>query len=247
MNAFMGSQDVKRRAMQDAALARMGGHYHAWGHYWHHDGGKCRGNVTGAVLHTYMKPEQIEQDLPDYWEPVMGIPWAVAELIDTFFSGLSLHENKELHTAWAETVLGAINPGADLSRVPMKLAAYILEKPDWLAAYAGETVGHQAGMMHGIILLQMNGIDQVQRVRDFYNDHMHKLHRHQLDSSRSLENAGRAALHSLCIHLMEQRRGPLGYMLQHAVEGSAAHKREPRWKRWVEISQIFIQIIEDSA
>lgn len=245
MKAFNDLQDLKKRAVQDAALARMGGHFYAWGHYWHHEGGKCRGNVTGAILHPYLKDGQVEQDLPAYWEPVMGIPWAVGTMLDTFFSALSCHDNKELHQHWAENALGAIRPGADLSRVPDNLAAYILEKPEWLAAYADEKAAHQVGLMHAFVTLRLNGIDQDKRIKDFYYDHLHKLHRHQLDVRRSPENAVRAALSSLCAHYMDNRRGPFGYFLQHAVEGSAGHKREPRPKRWVELSQIFLQMIED--
>lgn len=246
MKAFLGSDDVKRRAMQDAALARMGGHFYAWGHYWHpYMAGKCRGNITGAVLHVHLKAGQVEQDLPDYWEPVLGIPWQVGEMMDRFFSGLSLHDDKELHTRWAEQVFSAIRPGADLSAVPDNMAAYILEQPEWMAAYADDWA-HQVGMMHAIVTLRLAGIDQGKRVDDFYFQHIHKLHRHQTEQGRDKSNHVRAALRSLCTLYREQRRGPLSYFLQHAVDGSAAHKREKTGKRWAELSQIFLQMVEDS-
>jgi hypothetical protein len=245
MKAFLGSQDVKRRAMQDAALARMGGHFYGWGHYWHpENGGKCRGNVAGALLNVHLQPGQVEQDLPGYWEPVLGIPWLVGEMIDRFFSGLCLHDDKEIHTRWAEMVVDAIRPGADLSSVPDRLVAYILEQPEWLAAYADDWA-HHVGLMHSIVLLRLNGIDQAARVEDFYHAHIHKLHRHQTDG-RSTGNEARAALRSLATLYRENRQGPLGYFLQHAVHGSAVHKRENKGKRWAELSQIFLQMIEDS-
>jgi len=234
--------------MARAAHFRHAGAFYAWGHYWHDDvgTGRARGNVSGAMYHDFLQPGQVEQDCPGYCEPVHGIPWAVGEMIDAFFSGLSLHENKDIHHQWAETVYSAITPGADLSLVPDKMAAYILETPDWLAAYAGEAVGHQVGMFHSITVLRLNGIDQEKRIKDFYYDHLYKLHRHQTDATRSLENAARDALKGLCGHMMERRRGPLGYFLQHAVGGSAVHKRQHAAKRWVELSQIFIHMIEDA-
>lgn len=245
MKAFLGSQDVKRRAMQDAALARMGGHFYGWGCYWHpENGGKCRGNVTGALLHMHLQPGQVEQDLPDYWEPVLGIPWLVGEMIDRFFSGLSSHDDKGIHERWAETVIGAITPGADLTGVPDRLVAYMLEQPEWLAAYADDWA-HQTGMMHSIVMLRLNSIDQAARLDDFYHAHIHKLHRHQTERGNGHEV--RAALRSLTTLYRENRIGPLGYFLQHAVQGSAVHKRENKCKRWAELSQIFLQMIEDSA
>lgn len=246
MKAFNGSEDVKRRALQDAALARMGGHFYGWGHYWHpENNGKCRGNVTGALLHAHLQPGQVEQDLPDYWEPVLGIPWQVGEMVDRFFSGLCLHDDKELHTRWAEQVITAIRPGADLTAVPDKLAAYILEQTEWLAAYADDWA-HQVGMMHAIVTLRLAGIDQGKRVDDFYYAHIHRLHRHQTEGRRSPANEARAALKSLCALYRENRRGPFSYFLQHAVDGSAAHRREKTGKRWAELAQIFLQMIEDS-
>lgn len=246
IKAFLGSDDLKKRALFDAKLARMGGHFYGWGHYWHPEhGGKCRGNVSGAILHQYLKDGQVEQDLPAYWEPVMGIPWTVGELLDVFFSALCCHPDKELHQHWAEQALGAVRPGADLSQVADKMAAYMLETPDWLAAYADEKGAHQVGLMSAFVTLRLNGINQDKRIKDFYYDHMHKLQRHQLDIRHAPEGAARAAMQSLCTLYMEQRRGPLGYFMQHAVEGSAAHRREQKTKRWVELSQIFLQMIED--
>lgn len=247
MKAFLGSADVKRRAMQDAALARMGGHFYAWGHYWHPEmEGKCRGNVTGALLHPYLEPGQVEQDIPAYWEPKLGIPWQVGELIDAFFSGLCLHENKDIHHGWAEQVIGVVTPGADLSPVADQMTAYILETPDWLAAYSDEECAHLIGYMHGIFTLRLNGIDQQKRIKDFYYKNIHKKHRHQVNTTPKdcdMENYGWGALRHLCS--VDQHRGPMWYFLQCAVNGSARHKRTHKAKQWVELSQIFLQMIED--
>lgn len=246
MKAFNGSQDDKRRAMHDVTLARMGGHLHAWGHYWNDGGmgGKFKGNVTGAALNRYLKPEQVEQDLPDYWEPALGIPALVAEMLDVFFSGLSLHDNKELHQHWPEQVLGAIQPGMDLTRVPDRLTAYMLEQPEWLAAYADEKAAHLVGLMHAIFLLRVEGIDQSKRLADFYYDHIHKLHLSRFRGTvMHLDGYVWAALRHLCS--IDKHRGPYGYFLKNAVDGRAAHRREPRGKHWVELSQIFLQMIED--
>lgn len=246
MKAFKGSQDIKQDAIRRAALARMGGHFYAWGHYWHHEGGKCRGNVSGAVLSHHLKEGQPEQACPDYWEPMLGIPWQVGELLDVFFSGLSLHENKDIHHGWAEQVFNAIRPGADLSAVPDNMVAYILETPEWLATYSDEECAHLIGYMHGIFTLRLNGIDQAARIKDFYYKNIHKKHHSRFATASNdckLENYGWGALRHLCS--VDQHRGPMGYFLGCAVKGSARNKRVHQSKQWVELSQIFLQMIED--
>lgn len=239
MKAFLGLQDVKDAALADARDARLAGQFYAFGHHWH----EGRGNVSGAMYHHYLKAGEAEQLCPDYSVAVHGIPPLFMEMIDAFFSNLSLHSNKDIHQHWAETVYGAIVPGADLRGVPDRLATYILEQADWLAAYADEKVAHQVGLLHGIFLMRCNGIDQTQRLADFYHDHIHKLQRHQTEGKRDLSNYARAAMRSLCS--IDQYRGPYSYFLQYVVDGSAAHHRESKGKRWVELSQIFLQMIED--
>lgn len=247
MKAFNGDPALKKKTLFDAALARMGGHFYGWGHYWHpYLNGKCRGNVTGALLNPYLPAGKIEQELPMLWEPVLGIPWQVGELADEVFSMLCCHKDKSLADAWAEVFLDAIRPGADLSRVTDAIIAQVLEQPEWLAAYADEESAHGIGYMSGVFTLRLNGINQAKRIEDFYWKNIDKKHQHRFRTTQTdapLVNYPWAALRSLCS--IGKHRGPLGYFLSYAVTGSARHLRVDKDERVNVLVARIIQMIKD--
>lgn len=242
MKAFLGLQDVKDRAIQRAVKGRENGQFYGWGHYYH----EGKGNVSGVMYHPYLEDGQVEQDVKMYPEPVHGIPYAVAGIIDDFFSGLCCHDDKDLHQHWAERVYTAIPVGADLSRLPDRLAVYMLENTEWLADYACDRGGPLVGFMYAIFLLRLEGIDQTKRMKNFYYDHIHKLHRHQMNGRNKNENYVMAALSAIC-GVDTNTNGAWHYFISHACHGSAVHKRTKYANRVADLSDIFIQMIKDCA
>ncbi len=239
MKAFTCCIEDKEKAIARARAARLDGSFYAWGHYWDRDGaGKWKGNVSGVMYHPYLKEGENEQAVIKYPAAVHGIPEDVARMIDTIFSGLSLNDDKELHFRCAETVYAAIQPGADLSRVPAAMAAHILEQKEWLADYADENTGHWVGMMHGYMLMQSRGDNVEKYLNNFYNDHIHKLHRHQLNGEVARANYVRAALRALS-------QNNYCFFLKHAADGRAAnrgsYKTGPEWK---ELAWLFEQALK---
>jgi len=100
-------------AIKTAIMAQLAGHREAdeivKGHYWE-DGKGC---AVGCTVHSGNHAE---------YEPRFGIPQVLARLEDRIFEGLPNDKAKE----WPERFMGAIKPGADLSQVWPKFAAWLL-------------------------------------------------------------------------------------------------------------------------
>jgi hypothetical protein len=96
-----------------AILAQLQAHYDAdeiiKGQYW--EGGK--GCAVGCTIHSGRHEE---------YESRFGIPQALARLEDTIFEGLQNGHAKE----WPLRFMGAIKPGADLSRVQWQFLHWLL-------------------------------------------------------------------------------------------------------------------------
>lgn len=217
---------------------------------WHEDfpGAGYKGNISGVLLHRHLANGQSGPDCAYLWDHVAGIPWQVGEMADQIYCGLALLPNKRRYQEFAFNFLEAIRPGADLSNVPETMAAHMLEKAEWCAGFADEKTAHQAGIMHALMLMRMQGLDKDgKRIADFYNDHLYKLRRHQTECSGidiNPHNAARAALCSLCKHFMERRIGPLSYFLKNCVNGAAATGRASRAWHWLELSNTFLNILK---
>lgn len=243
MRAFNNDLAAKATAVQHMQQCHSVGNFYAWGHYFH----EGKGNITGCMYHTHLQDGEVEQDCPKYSEPVHGIPWQIMEIADTIFGGLSLHDNKEIHQQWPEMFYDSIPVGADLSKVADSLMAYLLEKPEWLASYADEECAHLVGYMQGIFTLRLNGIDQSKRIKDFYYQNIHKKHHSRFRTGKDckLDQYAWAAMRHICS--VDQHRGPVHYFLHACVDGSARKKSVPKGKQWVELSQIFMQMLGDAG
>lgn len=108
LTAYHGKQSEK-----DAILSQLRHHYDAdelvKGQYW--EGGKCC--AVGCTIHG--------SDHSQY-QPRFGIPEMLARLEDCIFEGLQNGSAKE----WPLQFMGAIKPGADLSRVGWQFLHWLL-------------------------------------------------------------------------------------------------------------------------
>lgn len=241
MKAFTNTLEGKNAAITRAAAHREAGNYYAWGHYWY----EGKGNVSGAMYHPYLQDGEVEQDCQDYPPSVHGIPVDVAGMIDTIFGGLSLDDDKELHTRWAERVYVAIPNGADLSQITNTIALHMLENPRWLVDYADDKGSHMIGLMNAFYILRAEGINPDKRMKNFYYDHIHGLHRHQLEGRRKTSNYAISAMSRLC-NVDTNPRGAWHYFLHDCVDGSAATLKQTKGKRWQAIADIFLQTLQDA-
>ena len=241
MKAFEGSIEGKHSAIKRAREYRQNDQFYAWGHYWH----EGKGNVSGAMYHDHADKMLLDKNMLPYPAPdVHGIPINVATMADTFFAGLYTHKDKELYTLWAERFYEAIPEGADLTRVPYLMASHILNTPEWMLDYADERGAEMVDYMQAVCALCLAGIDQEKRVKDFYYDQIHGLHRHQLDGQKDVARYVYAAIRSLC----GVERNPTGcwhYFLRHAVHGAAKHSGINRGLQWLDLSEEFLRIIRE--
>ena len=246
MKAFMDPVYNKDHALKIARLCRRTQTFFAFVHYW--DGEK--GNLSGCMYHEFLQSEMGETqfDCKRYAPIIHGIPMEVAGIIDDIFAGLWCNKGMDKRRAmqWAENVYTAIPVGADLSGVPDKLAAYILETPSWMAEYADERGAHLAGLMHGIFQLRIAGVNQAHRLEDFYYDHMAGLRKYQLDGRRKRQNYVMRGLKAIS-EVEYNQSGAWSHFLTSAVLGSAKHRKIHYGERWHDLSKIFLQILEDSA
>src|SRR5258706_14596134 len=99
-----------------AILAQLQAHHDAdqivKGTYW--EGGK--GCAVGCTVHSSNHAE---------YEPRFGIPQVLARLEDRIFEGLS----NELAKEWPMRFMSSVRPGADLSDIWPKFAAWLLADP----------------------------------------------------------------------------------------------------------------------
>lgn len=242
MKAFISGTENKESAIARARALRESDAFYGWGHFWH----EGKGNVSGGMYHSYLKPGETEQDVLKYPEPVHGIPVSAAKLFDYFFSGLCIHD-KEIAKAWAETVYEAIRPGADLSQLSNKIILHVLETPELLAEYADGKGAHLVGVMQGIYILRGMGINQDKRLIELHYDHLYKLHRHQLDGKHDTANYVMAALKALSsTPISGEDCGAVWYFLNHAMHGAAANKKRGKHgEEWYALSKVLIQKIKD--
>ena len=244
MKAFTDTSQTKEQAIYHAGLWRRKGMYFAFGRYW--DGEK--GNVSGGMYHEYLNSVQTVQDCPYYACTVHGIPTAVAGIIDVFFSGLSCIKDDDNNCSanlWAESVYEAIPVGADLSKVADKMVMYVLENPEWLAAYADEKAAHLTGLMHGIFKIRLLGHDQSLDLKNFYYDHMHNMHRHQLQGHRDHSRYVNGALKAIS-EVNSNMLGEHSFFFKGAVSGSSRNLKIHHGERWRKLSEIFLQMLRDS-
>ncbi len=241
MKAFTNTLEYKNAAIARAADHRHAGNFYAWGHYWH----EGKGNVSGAMYHPYLKDDEVEQDCAAYPPSVHGIPVDVAGVIDTIFGGLSLCDDKELHTRWAERAYVAIPIGADLSNVNNQLALHMLENASWLLDYADDKGSHLIGLMTAFYILRAEGINPEKRIKNFYYDHIHKLHRHQLEGRRNHANYVVSAMSRLC-NVDTNPRGAWHYFIHDCVDGSAVSLKTTKGNRFKKVADLYLQLLQDA-
>ncbi len=103
--------------LKNSVLAEMAGHREAdrlvKGRYWE----EGKGCAVGCLIKS---GDHIE------YESRFGIPKELAQLEDQIFEGLTNGKSQE----WPERFLGAINPGADLSKVWNNFAVWLLIDPE---------------------------------------------------------------------------------------------------------------------
>ena len=107
--AFHGDPALKARVLDGLAAHRAADEI-VQGHYWQ----AGRGCAVGCVIHDLdpaAKPSDHKQ-----WERLIGVPVAVAHLVDAIFEGLSESEAPD----WSVRIIEAIPVGADLSDVYCK-------------------------------------------------------------------------------------------------------------------------------
>jgi hypothetical protein len=113
--AYHGNPDLKGQILEQIAVHRAADEI-VQGTYWA-DG---RGCAVGCVLHD-----------PDgghaRYEPEFGIPSVLAHLEDGIFEAISLDQARQ----WPQRFMDAIQPGADLSNVWSRFAAWMMLDETW--------------------------------------------------------------------------------------------------------------------
>ena len=241
MKVFSNSLEEKPQALARLESYRAAGALHAFGHVWY----EGKGNVSGAMYHDHLFSGQIIQDCAQHAPRMHGIPVSMAYLIDHVFSGLSCAPDKAIHQLWPGRVYESMKPGTDLKHIVNSLVLHMLEKPEWLASYADEKGAHIVGLMHSIFVMRLHGIDQKDATTNFYHDHIRKRARYEMDGTRNRENYVYAALSAIC-GIDDNTKGALYYFIHNACAGSADKFRVPPWRRYGEISNLIVKMIEDS-
>lgn len=113
MRAYYGAEAVKAMYLEFAREWREANRVGPCKCTWR----QGRGSVVGCLQHGRSNAQAYEEEL--------GIPVALARLHFQIFDGLP--SAKECEMEWPESFLGAINLGADLSKVGGQFAAWLLD------------------------------------------------------------------------------------------------------------------------
>ena len=116
MRAFINTEVTKPELLASLAAHRIAEGFEKGKSTYFEDGKGC---AVGCTLHDFA-PGQ-ESDHPLY-ERLFGIPEALAWLEDSVFEGLSVEQG----SAWPERFVGAIEPGADLTKVADRWLLWLL-------------------------------------------------------------------------------------------------------------------------